>query len=156
MADTSARIGWVVDAQNDFLLPADQGGRLYVRNLFDNGEDAGATQIIPNLRKAVEWMRARCDVVVYTGDWHAYGDEEIDPVSPDATRGTYPPHCMGLSDDPAEREGAEIHPSVRPEAPIVLSRDAGEEQAREVARAAVRGRRPIFIQKNRFNVFEGN
>ncbi|HET7233754.1 MAG TPA: isochorismatase family cysteine hydrolase [Longimicrobium sp.] len=160
MTDRVARIGWVVDAQNDFLLPAAEGGRLYVRDLFDNGEDAGAVQIIPNLARAVEWMRTACDVVVYTGDWHAYGDEEIDPVSPEATRGTYPPHCMGLSDDPAEREGAEIHPSVRPHAPIVLPRDASEEQAREVARevarAAVRERRPIFIQKNRFNVFEGN
>jgi len=156
MTAGSGRIGWVVDAQNDFLLPAAEGGRLYVRNLFDNGEDAGATQIIPNLRRAVEWMRASCDVVVYTGDWHAYGDEEIDPDHPDATRGTYPPHCMGLSPDPAEREGAEIHPSVRPDAPIVVARDAGESDAREAARAAVRERRPILIQKNRFNVFEGN
>ena len=156
MALNIARIGWVVDAQNDFLLPAAEGGRLYVHDLFDNGEDAGAVQIIPNLVRAVEWMRAECDVMVYTGDWHAYGDEEIDPVSPDATKGTYPPHCMGLSDDAAEREGAQIHASIRPESPIILSRDATEQQAREVAQAAVRERRPIFVQKSRFNVFEGN
>lgn len=156
MTDRVARIGWVVDAQNDFLLPAAEGGRLYVHNLFDNGEDAGAVQIIPHLARAVEWMRAHCDVMVYTGDWHAYGDEEIDPVAPDATKGTYPPHCMGLSDDAAEREGAQIHASIRPDEPVVLPRDATEEQAREVARAAVRERRPIFIQKSRFNVFEGN
>jgi nicotinamidase-related amidase len=156
MMDRIARIGWVVDAQNDFLLPAAEGGRLYVHDLFDNGEDAGAVQIIPNLARAVEWMRAHCDVMVYTGDWHAYGDEEIDPVSPDATKGTYPPHCMGLSDDAAEREGAQIHASIRPESPIILSRDATEQQAREVAQAAVRERRPIFVQKSRFNVFEGN
>ncbi|HEU4562754.1 MAG TPA: isochorismatase family cysteine hydrolase [Longimicrobium sp.] len=156
MTDRIARIGWVVDAQNDFLLPAAEGGRLYVHNLFDNGEDAGAVQIIPNLARAVEWMRAHCDVMVYTGDWHAYGDEEIDPVSPDATKGTYPPHCMGLSDDAAERDGAQIHASVRPESPIILPRDASDEQAREVAQGAVRERRPVFIQKSRFNVFEGN
>ncbi|HET7460704.1 MAG TPA: isochorismatase family protein [Longimicrobium sp.] len=156
MADRTGRIGWVVDAQNDFLVPAAEGGRLYVHDLFDHGEDQGAVQIIPNLERAVEWMRANCDVMVYTGDWHAYGDEEIDPVSPDATKGTYPPHCMGLSDDPAEREGAAIHPSVRPESPIVLPRGATDEQAREAARQAVREKRPLFIQKNRFDVFEGN
>ncbi|HYH83814.1 MAG TPA: cysteine hydrolase family protein [Longimicrobium sp.] len=156
MTDRMARIGWVVDAQNDFLIPAADGGRLYVHDLFDGGEDAGAIQIIPNLARAVEWMRANCDVMVYTGDWHAYGDAEIDPVSPDATKGTYPPHCMGMSDDPAERAGAEIHASVRPDAPIVLPRDATEETAREVARTAIGERRPVFIQKDRFDVFEGN
>jgi nicotinamidase-related amidase len=156
MTDRMGRIGWVVDAQNDFLLPAAEGGRLYVHDLFDNGEDAGAVQIIPNLVRAVEWMRAECDVMVYTGDWHAYGDEEIDPVSPDATKGTYPPHCMGLSDDAAEREGAQIHASIRPHAPIVLPREATDQQAGEVARQAIAERRPVFIQKSRFNVFEGN
>lgn len=151
-----ARIGWVVDAQNDFLLPAAEGGRLYVHDLFDDGEDVGATRIIPNLARAVEWMRANCDAVVYTGDWHHYSDQEIDPVAPDAAKGTYPPHCMGLSDDPAERAGAEIHASVRPTEPIVLARGASDDEAREVAWAAVRERRPVFIQKNRFDVFEGN
>jgi nicotinamidase-related amidase len=156
MMDGVAGIGWVVDAQNDFLLPAAEGGRLYVHDLFDQGEDAGATQIIPNLARAVEWMRAHCEVMVYTGDWHAYGDEEIDPVAPDATKGTYPPHCMGMSDDPGERRGAAIHASVAPRDPVVLSRGASDEEARGAARAAVRERRPVFIHKDRFGVFEGN
>jgi O-acetyl-ADP-ribose deacetylase (regulator of RNase III) len=51
-----ARIGWIVDAQNDFMRPPDAGGRLYVHDLFDGGKDAGATQIIPALVRAVEWM----------------------------------------------------------------------------------------------------
>lgn len=156
MTDGIAKIGWVVDAQNDFLRPAEEGGRLYVHDLFDNGEDAGARQIVPNLRRAVGWMRAHCDAMVYTGDWHAYGDEEIDPEHPDAAKGTYPPHCMGMSDDPSEREGAAIHPSVAPDAPIVLPRDATEDRAREVAAESVREGRPVFVQKSRFNVFEGN
>jgi nicotinamidase-related amidase len=151
-----ARIGWVVDAQNDFLLPPEQGGRLYVHDLFDNGEDAGATQAIPAIERAVEWMRARCDVMVYTGDWHSYADEEIDAVAPDPSRGTYPPHCMGLSDDAAEREGAQILASIRPEDPIVLSRAATAQDARAAARRAVAERRPLFIHKSKFDVFEGN
>jgi nicotinamidase-related amidase len=151
-----ARVGWVVDAQNDFMLPPERGGRLYVHDLFDGGKDPGATQILPALVRAVEWMHAHCAVVVYTGDWHAYGDEEIDPVAPDAAKGTYPPHCMGLSDDAAEREGAQVIAEIRPEDPVVLARDAGDEDAREVARTALRERRPIFIHKSRFSVFEGN
>ena len=151
-----ARIGWIVDVQNDFMLPADRGGRLYVRDLFDEGQDAGATQIVPALVRAVEWMRAHCHALVYTGDWHAHGDDEIDPVAPDAARGTYPPHCMGLSPDPAEREGAQIIREIRPENPIVLARDAVDADAHDAARRAVDERRPVFIHKSRFSVFEGN
>jgi nicotinamidase-related amidase len=156
MTDRIARVGWVVDAQNDFLLPPEQSGRLYVHNLFDNGQDAGATQIIPALQDAVEWMRANCDVVVYTGDWHSYDDEEIDTESPDATKGTYPPHCMGLSPDAAEREGAELHAAIRPRDALVLERGVSEDEARAVAARAVAERRPVFIHKNRFDVFTGN
>ncbi len=151
-----ARIGWVVDAQNDFLLPPEQGGRLYVRNLFDNGEDEGAQRAIPAIERAVKWMHEHCDVMVFTGDWHSYADEEIDAVAPDPSRGTYPPHCMGLSDDAAERDGAEILASIRPEEPIVLSRAANADDARAAARRAIADRRPIFIHKSRFDVFEGN
>jgi nicotinamidase-related amidase len=146
----------VVDAQNDFLLPPEEGGRLYVHDLFDSGEDAGARQAIPAIERSVEWMRAHCDVMVYTGDWHSYADEEIDAVAPDAAAGTYPPHCMGLSDDAAEREGAEIIESIRPENPIVLARAATAADAEAAARRAVADRRPVFIHKSRFNVFEGN
>jgi nicotinamidase-related amidase len=152
----AAKIGWIVDVQNDFMLPPDKGGRLYVHDLFDGGKDAGAAQIVPALVRATEWMRANCDAVVYTGDWHNYEDAEIDPVAPDATRGTYPPHCMGLSPDAEEREGAWIIPEIRPADPVVLRRDATDADARDVARRAVDGRRPVFIHKSRFSVFEGN
>ncbi len=148
----SARIGWVVDVQNDFMLP---DGRLYVHDLFD-ASDAGAARARERIEQAVAWMRAHCDVLVFTGDWHAADDAEIDAVAPDAARGTYPPHCMGLSDDPEERRGAAILESVAPDDPVVLPRGATPEQAREVARTAVRGRRPVFVHKERFSVFEGN
>jgi nicotinamidase-related amidase len=150
------RIGWIVDVQNDFMLPPEQGGRLYVHNLFDNGEDAGAQQIVPALVRATEWMREHCDALVYTGDWHAHDDAEIDAVAPDATRGTYPPHCMGLSPDADERDGAEIIREIRPADPIVLPRDTGDDLARETARRALAEGRPVFIHKSRFSVFEGN
>jgi len=151
-----ARIGWIVDAQNDFMLPPERSGRLYVRDLFDDGHDVGAVQIVPALVRAVAWMRAHCDAIVYTGDWHADDDPEIDPVAPDASKGTYPPHCMGLSTDAEEREGAQIIAEIRPEDPVVLERDASTADAHAVARRAVDERRPIFIHKHRFSVFEGN
>jgi nicotinamidase-related amidase len=151
-----ARIGWIVDVQNDFMLPPEQGGRLYVHDLFDGGEDRGAIQIVPQLVQAVGWMRSHCDAIVYTGDWHAHDDAEIDPVAPDASKGTYPPHCMGLSDDAHEREGAFIIQEIRPANPVVLPREASAADARDAARRTVDERRPVFIQKSRFSVFEGN
>jgi len=147
-----ARIGWVVDVQNDFMQP---GGRLYVRDLGDD-TDAGAAEIVEELKEAVAWMQSHCELVVFTGDWHGYDDEEIEVESPDATQGTYPPHCMGRSGDPEEREGAEIIREIRPTDPVVLEMDADARRAKEVARTAWSASRPVFIQKNRFDVFEGN
>lgn len=148
----TARVGWVVDAQVDFMDPH---GRLYVKDLFDD-TDEGCIQIVPLLERAVAWMRAHCDVMIFTGDWHGLDDEEIDPVRPDPARETYPPHCMGRSDDPAERAGAEIIAAVRPQDPLDLPIGASEEDARAVARRALEEGRPIRILKNRFDVFVGN
>jgi nicotinamidase-related amidase len=147
-----ARIGWVVDAQNDFMRP---DGRLYVKDLEDD-TDAGAVKIQGKLKEAVAWMSRNCEVVVFTGDWHGYDDEEIDTENPDPAEGTYPPHCMGRSNDPAEREGAQIIEEIRPENPLVLEVSSTPEWAAEVARGAVSASRPVFIQKNRFDVFAGN
>jgi nicotinamidase-related amidase len=150
-----ARVGWVVDVQNDFALSTAPGGRLYVHDLFDES-DPGAEAVQDRVVRAVKLLSEHCDVMVFTGDWHALEDAEIDPVAPDPARGTYPPHCMGRSTDPEERLGAEIIAEIRPRDPVVLDRDATEEEAREVARSAVREHRPVFIRKDRFNVFEGN
>ncbi|HEX2206208.1 MAG TPA: hypothetical protein VHG93_00885 [Longimicrobium sp.] len=155
-APAPARIGWIVDVQNDFMLPTEQGGRLYVHDLFDGGKDRGAIQIVDRLVQAVGWMRGHCDAIVYTGDWHAMDDPEIDPVAPDASKGTYPPHCLGLSEDAGEREGAFIIREIRPADPVVLPRDAPDADARNAARRAIEEQRPVFIQKSLFSVFEGN
>lgn len=148
----TALVGWIVDVQEDFMNPE---GRLYVRDLFD-GTDPGAAEVVPALEAATAWMRANCDVIVYTGDWHGLDDEEIDPVAPDPARGTYPPHCMGRSQDAEERAGAAVIARIRPRDPVVLAHDATEEDAARVAHRAVAQRRPVFVRKTRFNVFEGN
>ena len=97
-----------------------------------------------------------CTVIVYTGDWHALDDAEIDPHAPNPQAGTYPPHCMGRSDDPDERAGAELIGVVRPTDPLVLPMGATGTEAAETAREAIRSGRSVFIQKDRFDVFEGN
>jgi nicotinamidase-related amidase len=148
-----ALVGWVVDVQNDFMLPT---GRLYVRNLQD-ASDEGAVRAAPAIAAAVHWMRVHCDAVIFTGDWHGYSDREIDINAPDAKRGTYPPHCMGLSADETERRGAAIVAEVDPGSDIVvMPRDASAEAARNAAARGVREHRPVFIQKSEFSVFEGN
>jgi nicotinamidase-related amidase len=145
-------IGWVVDAQNDFMRP---GGRLYVRDLFHEG-DPGAVLIVPALVRSVEWMRRHCRLVVFTGDWHGPEDPEIDPTHPDPARGTYPPHCMGRSMDPEERKGAAIISEVAPERPVVIAADAPPAHALPALREAVASARSLILHKTRFDVFLGN
>lgn len=149
-------VGWVVDVQRDFIDPPSAGGRLYVHDLFDS-TDEGATQALPAIERTVGWLRVHADALVYTGDWHAADDREIDAIAPDAARGTYPPHCMGLSADSAERAGAALLPSIAPDpnVVVVLGRDATDDEARAAAVDALTGR-PVFIQKREFSVFEGN
>ncbi len=151
-AGATALVGWIVDVQRDFMEPE---GRLYVRDLQDP-DDPGARLAEPAVVRTVEWLREHADILVFTGDWHGPEDPEIDPVSPDPARGTYPPHCMGRSADPQEREGASLLPSVAPADPVVLEVDAGPEEARAAARVAVAEGRPLFVRKTRFDVFAGN
>jgi nicotinamidase-related amidase len=141
--------------QYDFMMPPQEGGRLYVADLGDPA-DIGAVAVRPAIEAAVAWMRSNCDVLVYTGDWHDRSDSEIDEESPDPSAGTYPPHCMGRSDDPEERAGAEILDSIRPVDPVVLPLDATDVQGRRVAVQALEQGRAVFVQKNKFDVFIGN
>jgi nicotinamidase-related amidase len=108
------------------------------------------------IERAVEWMRVNCVTIVFSADWHGADDAEIDSVSPNPSSGTYPPHCMGRSDDPSEREGAEIIAPIRPSDPLVLGRDTDESDIGELARRAATERRPVIIRKNEFDVFTGN
>ena len=149
------RVGWVTNVQNDFMRPPSEGGRLYVSDLSDPS-DEGAVLVKENIERAVRWMERHCDALVYTTDWHSLEDEEIDAVDPDPARGTYPPHCMGLSDDLEMVDGAAIIPSIRPEQPLVLERDADPATADTMARHAVRDGRPVVMRKSRFDVFDGN
>lgn len=150
-----ALVGWVVDAQNDFLLKERPGGRLFVRHLHDPN-DPGAEQILPALSKAVTLFHRLCAQITYSGDWHHDDDPEIDRITPDLMKGTYPPHCMGMSDDPVECAGAMLVSEVRPpHPPIVLHRGVSAADARKVALDSLDTGRAVFIEKNQFSVFAG-
>jgi nicotinamidase-related amidase len=148
-------VGWVVDAQYDFVFKILPGGRLYVRRL-SNPDDVGAESIIPTLERAVALLHASCDNVTYTMDWHHESDEEIDAIAPDPAKGTYSPHCMGMSGDPVLREGAALIPEIRPlDDPLMLERDVRGAAARAIALEAIRQRRSVCIHKYKFSVFLG-
>ena len=147
------RLGWVVDVQRDFMTPPDEGGRLYVRHL-DDPSDRGATRIVPALARTVAWLHQHTSAVVYTGDWHADDDREIDREAPDF-RDTYPAHCMGAGSNPAERPGAELIDALAPRDQVfVIDRDASDEMADGAARHAAAGG-TVMIRKREFSVFEG-
>ena len=128
---------------------------MYVADLTDPS-DVGAVTVQSVIERAVEWMRANCVTIVFSADWHGADDAEIDAVSPDPSRGTYPPHCMGRSEDSDERDGAAIIASIRPADPLILDRNVDETRAGALARSAVQQGRPVIIRKNEFAVFTGN
>jgi nicotinamidase/pyrazinamidase len=99
---TSALI--VVDVQNDFADPA---GGLRV---------AGGADVVPVLNREIARARAAGALVVYTQDWH--------PVStPHFAKdgGIWPVHCVAGS------WGAELHPSLVVDGPIVRKGANGED-----------------------------
>lgn len=145
-----ARIGLLVDVQTDFVRP---DGRLYVRDPQDP-EDPGATEIIPTLTALARWMNRNCDLVLYTADWHTEGDREIEAEAPDFQT-TFPPHCMGGSNDPGLRPGADIIAEVAPTNPVVVNRDASPEEGEARAREAVETGRPAVLRKSEFSLWEG-
>ncbi len=99
---TSALI--VVDVQNDF---ADPGGGLSV---------AGGADVIPVLNREIARARAAGALVVYTQDWHP-------GTTPHFAKdgGIWPVHCVAGS------WGAELHPLLVVDGPLVRKGVAGED-----------------------------
>lgn len=139
---------WDVDTQFDFMTPAADGGKLYVKDLADEG-DAGAVQIKPALQRLSDYAREHGILRVATGDWHSLDHREIDEEAPDF-RDTYPPHCM------ADERGSEKIPETALRDPIVVPLRAEPETARRAVEHARREGRDIFLQKEEFSCFTGN
>lgn len=139
---------WDVDTQVDFMTPAEEGGKLYVKNLADDS-DAGAVRIIPALRRLSDYAREHGILRVATGDWHTLDHREIDTEAPDF-RETYPPHCM------ADEHGSEKIPETELRDPIVVPIRADAETARRAVEHARQQGRDIFLRKEEFSCFTGN
>ena len=94
----------VVDVQNDF---ADPGGNLYV---------AGGDEVVPVINDLVTEARRVGSPVFYTQDWHP-------PETPhfQSYGGTWPVHCV------RETWGAELHPALRVDGPVVRKGTGGED-----------------------------
>jgi nicotinamidase/pyrazinamidase len=94
----------VVDVQNDF---ADPSGALYV---------AGGESVVPVVNDLVAAATAAGAFVVYTQDWHPPETPHFQPFG-----GTWPVHCV------RDTWGAELHPGLRVEGPIVRKGTGGED-----------------------------
>jgi nicotinamidase/pyrazinamidase len=94
----------VVDVQNDFADPA---GSLYVR---------GGEEIVPPVNAQIDEALAAGALVAYTQDWHP-------PTTPHFQKdgGIWPVHCV------AGTWGAELHPDLQVEGPIVKKGAGGED-----------------------------
>jgi nicotinamidase/pyrazinamidase len=94
----------VVDVQNDFADPA---GGLSV---------AGGAEVVPVVNREVARARADGALVVYTQDWHP---ESTAHFAKDG--GIWPVHCVAGS------WGAELHPSLIVDGPVVRKGANGED-----------------------------
>lgn len=94
----------VVDVQNDF---ADPKGNLAV---------GGGHEVVPVINELIERARQAGALVVYTADWHPESTPHFEKDG-----GVWPVHCV------AETWGAEFHPDLVVEGPVVRKGSNGED-----------------------------
>lgn len=94
----------VVDVQNDFAHP---DGNLYVQ---------GGEEVVEAANREIAKAQRAGALVVYTQDWHP----EQTPHFQDHG-GVWPRHCVQGT------EGAELHPNLRVEGPVVRKGTEGED-----------------------------
>lgn len=94
----------VVDVQNDFAAP---DGNLYVQ---------GGEEVVEAANREIEAAKRAGALVVYTQDWHP----EQTPHFQDQG-GVWPRHCVQGT------KGAELHPDLRVDGPIVKKGTEGED-----------------------------
>jgi nicotinamidase/pyrazinamidase len=94
----------VVDVQNDF---ADPSGSLFVK---------GGSEVVSAVNAEIRRARAAGAAVAYTQDWHP---ERTPHFAQDG--GIWPVHCVAGS------RGAELHPDLRVEGPVVRKGAHGED-----------------------------
>jgi len=129
-------IFWNVDSQKDFI---NKDGALYVE---------GAELIKKNLQKLTNAAKKFNIIVVNTADYHGKDTEEISD-KPDF-KTTFPPHCMAGTD------GAEFIPETCPNCNYGDNYYICGWNNEKINFSVLERARNIIIQKDKFDVFEGN
>ncbi|MCK9543690.1 MAG: cysteine hydrolase [Novosphingobium sp.] len=129
-------IFWAVDCQQDFINP---DGKLYVQD---------AEKIKPNLKYLTDLAIKNNIQVVSTGDWHTEKDVELSD-NPDFLN-TFPEHCMAGSD------GAMLIEETRSGITNFDNTVVVDYNNKELDIPKIYDATDILIQKNKFDVFEGN
>lgn len=136
------------DLQNDLVHPQ---GTFYVKP-FGDVYDTGSSKLIPMWKKILAWMKHNADVIIYTGDWHSYADEEIDTINPNLIT-TFPPHCMGDSDSP---DGALVLNEVCPNNLLTLGIFEPLKAKQHKLKDAFNNKIPVLFLKNKVSVWNGH
>jgi len=119
-----------VDTQKDFMLPT---GKLYV---------PGAERILPQLQELTALARRLGMRIAGSVDRHGPADLELL-----ANGGEYPEHCMNGTDGQKK-----VDVTIPQQPRWVENRDYAEAELQSL----LAGKREVYLEKQRFNVFEGN
>lgn len=145
---------WVVDAQEDFMTPASQGGRLYVGPQPDDAAQ-GSVRLRQPIGDVVAHAQARGVPVVATADWHRAADPEIDPVAPNFQT-TFPPHCMGGEADPTLAAGAQLIREIQIPVLTPIGSTVPPADAQRVTTQVLGQGDALLLQKTEFSIFTGS
>ncbi len=126
---------YVVDVQNDFMLP---DGKLYVKD---------AEKIIPNIKKSINWAKSNSMQIIYSADYHFDNSSELSET-PDFIN-TFPKHCMSYND------GWKIVDGIGPLKPQLLHWN-DIYSLTELELHYAKSKSDLVILKDKFDVFEGN
>lgn len=125
---------WVVDVQNDFMLP---NGKLYVKD---------AEKIIPNIEKSIKWAKKNDMPIFYSADYHFKDSKELSS-NPDFVN-TFPEHCMSYD------KGWELVDEIKPNKQINLTwKDIYDDAELQHLSNKMDG---VVVLKDEFDVFSGN
>jgi len=132
--DKKNLVFWNVDTQKDFMLST---GKLYIK---------GAEEIFGNLKKITEFAREHNIKVINTADYHSLISKELSEIPDFKT--TFPPHCIAGTE--GEEFIDETNPKIEKSYYIVGWKE-------EILNLPLLYKcRNIIIQKDVFDVFEGN
>lgn len=138
--EAPVRVGWIVDAQPEFL---EGEARLHVPGA-DGKVKVAASEAVATLARAVGWIAGRCGILTYTVGQSFVAGREIPATGPGAA----------LESPHEDRAGPCVIAAIRPAGPLVLGRDAADEEAEVLGYRAIQEGRPVVAHRRRGGVLE--